>query len=152
MTKEQGSRVIPLEPRCRRPQSYLRLRVPATSAAQIRQLGSLFELGGHTISPIDLSRTQDVAARTQIGGCRSWLEDVSGQPCSMFCPPLGRFHRRHLRMITEAGYEGLRTVEFLSLSWPRRAERLMIMPTTVQAYPHRGSSVPIPRVSHGVRA
>jgi hypothetical protein len=39
-------------------------------------------------------------------------------------------------MIARAGYLGLRTVELTSLDSPRRKAGLLLMPTTIQAYPH----------------
>jgi hypothetical protein len=43
-------------------------------------------------------------------------------------------------MIRKAGYLGLRSVEFLSLDFPRRQAGLLLMPTTLQAFPHRFSA------------
>jgi hypothetical protein len=54
----------------------------------------------------------------------------------MFCPPKGKFRRLHLDMVREAGYAGVRTVELLSLDFPRPTAGLMVLPTTVQAHQH----------------
>jgi hypothetical protein len=43
-------------------------------------------------------------------------------------------------MIRKAGYLGLRSVELLSLDFPRRRAGLLLMPTTVQAFPHHFSA------------
>ncbi|MGE5611352.1 MAG: polysaccharide deacetylase family protein [Bacillota bacterium] len=107
------------------------------AAAQIRQLSSSFELGAHTLHHVDLTRAQDATATAEIVKSKPWLEDVTGQPCVMFCPPLGRYEQRHMPIVRAAGYLGMRTVELLSLDWPRLRSGLHIMPTTIQAYPHR---------------
>jgi hypothetical protein len=39
-------------------------------------------------------------------------------------------------MVRQAGYLGLRSAELGSLEFPRRDDALLVMPTTVQAYPH----------------
>jgi hypothetical protein len=54
----------------------------------------------------------------------------------MFCPPAGRYKSRHLPMFRDAGYTGIRTVEFLSLDVPRLRGGILEMPTTLQAFPH----------------
>jgi peptidoglycan-N-acetylglucosamine deacetylase len=106
------------------------------SGQQIRELGSAFELGAHTLNHVVLTRASDEFAQSEIDGGKRWLEDQSGNPCVMFCPPTGKYARRHLEMIRRSGYIGLRSVEFGSLDFPRRRAGLLVMPTTVQAYPH----------------
>jgi len=106
------------------------------TAAQVRDLSGAFEVGGHTIHHVVLTEATDAAAEREIADCKSWLEDTTGQPCRMFCPPKGKFARRHLDMIRRAGFAGVRSVELLSLDSPRPSDGLWLMPTTVQAYPH----------------
>src|SRR5437879_579802 len=77
---------------------------PTMSAEQVRELSRTFELGGHTLHHVDLSgATEDVAAK-EIVDCKSWLEETTGAPCRMFCPPKGRYSRRHLALMQQAGY------------------------------------------------
>jgi peptidoglycan/xylan/chitin deacetylase (PgdA/CDA1 family) len=104
---------------------------------QIRELSVAFEVGAHTLHEVDLTGTTEAQAWEEIATSRSWVEDTTGLPCRMFCPPKGRFSRRELRLIRKAGYGGLRSVELSSLDFPRRQEGLLLMPTTVQAHPHR---------------
>lgn len=106
------------------------------TAAQLRALSAAFEIGAHTLHHVVLTGAPDEQARQEIADSRSWVEEVTGAPCSMFCPPKGRFARRHLVAIRQAGFIGLRTVEMLSLALPRRVAGLAVMPTSVQAHPH----------------
>jgi peptidoglycan/xylan/chitin deacetylase (PgdA/CDA1 family) len=106
------------------------------SAARVRDLAGSFEVGGHTVNHVVLTEASDERARQEIAESKAWLEDTTGRPCPMFCPPKGKFARRHLEMIRAAGYRGVRTVELLSLDRPRTTAGLMLMPTTVQAHPH----------------
>lgn len=110
---------------------------PTLSPAQIRELSRDFELAAHTLNHVELTRADETQARQEIRSSKAWIEDLTGRPCTMFCPPLGRFTRRHLGFMRQAGYTGLRTVEFLSLDLPRLRDGLWEMPTTLQAYPHR---------------
>lgn len=106
------------------------------TGAQIRELSSAFEIGAHTIHHVVLSHTTREEAWAEIAGSKLWLEATIGRSCRMFCPPAGAFAQPHLKMIRRAGFIGLRTVELGSLDLPRRRPGLVLMPTTVQAYPH----------------
>jgi peptidoglycan-N-acetylglucosamine deacetylase len=110
------------------------------SAAQCRELIPDFEIGAHTLHHVDLTRVADRTAWHEIADSKAWVEDNTGVPCVCFCPPLGSYESRHLHMIRKAGYLGLRSVEFLSLDFPRRQAGLLLMPTTLQAFPHRFSA------------
>jgi peptidoglycan/xylan/chitin deacetylase (PgdA/CDA1 family) len=104
--------------------------------ADVRRLAEQFEIGGHTLDHLALTTLDGVQAPHQISGCKAWVEDVTGRPCTAFCPPLGRFAGEHLARIREAGFETVRTVELLSLDLPRHVAGLAILPTSVQAHPH----------------
>ncbi|HVS40203.1 MAG TPA: polysaccharide deacetylase family protein [Gemmataceae bacterium] len=106
------------------------------TSAQVRTLGGVFEIGAHTLHHVDLSRATEKQARQEIADSQSWVEDVVGRPCRLFCPPKGRYSARHLHMVRQAGFAGVRTVELLSLDLPRFQAGLFVLPTTVQAHPH----------------
>jgi peptidoglycan/xylan/chitin deacetylase (PgdA/CDA1 family) len=116
--------------------------VPRTSEfgtmkpAQVRELSSAFEIGAHTLDHVVLPTVGDDRAWHEIADSRCWVEDSTGQACSMFCPPRGRFASRHLDLARKAGYVGVRSVELLSLDFPRPRAGLLLLPTTVQAHPH----------------
>lgn len=106
------------------------------SESQVRQLSGQFEIGAHTLNHVFLDRVSDEQARTEIRDSKKWVEDVTGKPCTIFCPPAGKFAQKHLEMVREAQYTGLRSVEFFSFDRPRNARGLWIMPTTIQANPN----------------
>jgi hypothetical protein len=106
------------------------------AVAQIRELSAAFELGAHTLHHVVLTGATEQKAWQEIAGSKSWLEDSAGSPCLLFCPPKGRYSGRHLEMIRGAGYLGLRSGELISLDFPRRQAGLLLMPTTLQAFPH----------------
>lgn len=106
--------------------------------SQIRELAGSFEIGGHTLDHVFLTQVPDAEADRQIGGCKSWVEQSTGKPCAMFCPPAGRFTRHHLQTARDRGFVGIRSVELLSVSAPRRVGGILIMPTTLQAHAHHG--------------
>jgi len=104
--------------------------------AQIRELSRDFDIGAHTLHHAVLAETSNERAWREIEGSKSWIEDVTGKPCRVFCPPEGRFSRRHVEMVFDAGFLGLRSVELGSLDMPRRQAKGLVLPTSIQAYPH----------------
>jgi peptidoglycan/xylan/chitin deacetylase (PgdA/CDA1 family) len=109
---------------------------PTMTAGEIRELGSRFEVGAHTLDHIALNRAPDDEALRQLSGSREWIEEVTGKPCRIFCFPGGQYRREQLPLVRGAGYLAARTVELLSTDLPCRAGGLVLIPTTVQAYPH----------------
>jgi hypothetical protein len=107
------------------------------STVELRQVAPHFEIGAHTLRHVDLTRVSNQTALREIADSKDWIENAIGVSCVSFCPPFGHFETRHLRMIRGAGYLGVRSTEFLSLDFPRRQGGLMVMPTTVEAFPHR---------------
>lgn len=110
------------------------------SAAQLRELSSEFEIGAHTLHHADLTGLTNSAAWQEIADSKAWVEHNTGVACMCFCPPGGRYGSQHQEMIRRAGYLGLRSVELLSLDFPRARAGVLVMPTTVQAFPHRFST------------
>ncbi|HXE52742.1 MAG TPA: polysaccharide deacetylase family protein [Tepidisphaeraceae bacterium] len=110
------------------------------SESQIRELSESFEIGAHTLDHVYLTEVDDARAAGQIRDSKSWLQDVTGRPCTMFCPPAGKYTTAHLKMIRDAGFTGIRTVELLSLDLPRQSDGLLITPTTIQVHPHGRSA------------
>jgi peptidoglycan/xylan/chitin deacetylase (PgdA/CDA1 family) len=106
------------------------------TSAQIRELGRTFEIGAHTLHHVVLTYATEQSAQQEITGSKSWIEDVTGRPCMMFCPPQGRYAKQHVRIVQKSGYLGLRSVELNSTDFPRPSSGLLVMPTTVQAHPH----------------
>ena len=111
------------------------------TVSQIRELSGEFEIGAHTLSHPVLTETTDSDAWREIADSKRWIEDVTGAPCVMFCPPRGRYDARHLKMASDAGYLGVRTVELASLRLPRWRSGVLLLPTTIQAYPHSSAAV-----------
>jgi peptidoglycan-N-acetylglucosamine deacetylase len=108
--------------------------------SQIRALGQCFELGAHTVNHVVLDTVSDELAEKEIRNSKSWIEQLSGRQCQMFCFPRGKFSRRHVRMVKEACFRGARTVELMSCRTASLVLDLAVLPTTVQAFPHHTSA------------
>jgi len=109
---------------------------PTLFPDQIKNLSSAFEIGAHTVHHSTLTTLSKERARTEITESKHRLEEITGKSCSAFCFPRGRYAEVHLKMLGDAGYTSVRTVELLSLAHPRPHNGLVIIPTTLQAYPH----------------
>ncbi len=118
---------------------YIPTKAPneTMSEAQVRELAQQFEVGAHTINHTVLTRCPSAdECRREIVDSKKWVADVTGKECTMFCPPEGRYSGQHATMVREAGYRGMRTVELMSLDFPRKEDGLFVLPTTLQACPH----------------
>jgi peptidoglycan/xylan/chitin deacetylase (PgdA/CDA1 family) len=106
------------------------------SAAHVRELSAQFEIGSHTLDHTFLDTVNDAVARLQIVDSKKWVEDVTGKPCTMFCPPGGKYAERDVEMIRDAGYHAFRSVELMSVDHPRDlGNGLCLLPTTIHAFP-----------------
>ncbi|MGB2593196.1 MAG: polysaccharide deacetylase family protein [Candidatus Acidiferrum sp.] len=106
------------------------------SAPEIHELGETFEIGGHTLEHVSIERLSDAEAIAQLSGSRAWIEQLTGRSCRSFCFPGGKFRRRQLPFVRNAGYQVARTVELLSTANPQWADGVCLVPTTVQVFPH----------------
>ncbi len=118
---------------------YIPRAIPSgvMTESQIRELSQSFEIGGHTLDHLFLPTVPDPVAEQQITGCKKWVEDTTGKPCPMFCPPAGRFNENHRAMIVGAKFLAFRSVELLSISPPTPSGGLLEMATSLQSFPHR---------------
>jgi peptidoglycan/xylan/chitin deacetylase (PgdA/CDA1 family) len=106
------------------------------SETRMRELSQTFEIGAHTLRHVFLDSTDDADAQREICDSKDWVEQITGKPCPMFCPPGGKFNATHVALVRQAGFSALRSVELLSLDLPRQQDGLLLMPTTLQAHPH----------------
>jgi len=108
------------------------------TSAMVRELAEHFEIGAHTLNHVDLLRVQGEIKTEEIRGSKKWVEDITGKECRMFCPPKGRFDQGVVDIALEAGFQGIRTVELLSLHVPRFRHGLYFEPTSLQLFDHGG--------------
>ncbi len=107
-----------------------RSTLPPSEIRLLRQAG--FEIGAHTLSHTTLAHIEPSRLRNEVFGSKAVLEDALGETISMFCYPKGRFDRRTLACVREAGYHGARTTRVLATNGKFRPYE---MPTTIQAFP-----------------
>ena len=101
-----------------------------TALAEIAQG---FEIGTHTYGHRSLARLSDADARREIEDGKAWLEDRLGKPVISFCYPRGKFNRRTVALVREAGLLGARTCMLNVNTLP---EDPFVTGVSTQAYSH----------------
>jgi peptidoglycan/xylan/chitin deacetylase (PgdA/CDA1 family) len=101
--------------------------------ADIQQLATRFEIGGHTLTHQRLAGLSDQVASQEIRGGKSYLEDCIGEQIHSFCYPGGSYRPEQTCLVAEAGFSLARTVvrHRTDLN-PAPLE----VPTTFHAYQH----------------
>ncbi|QPH40894.1 polysaccharide deacetylase family protein [Pedobacter endophyticus] len=97
----------------------------------VHLLSKTFEIGGHTLNHVNLTRLNGNALKEQIDGCYNWLTAVVGQKPVSFCPPFGAFNNTVLRAVSHAGFKTIRSTQLLSTS-----SQQLVAHTTLQMYKH----------------
>ena len=100
---------------------------------KVRQLGTRFEVGGHTRDHVVLTRLSPEIAAEQIAANKKWLEDVLGREVGGFAYVRGQHNRTIRQLVRQSGFRYARTVASLSDTEGTDPYRV---PTTLQFFPH----------------
>jgi len=106
---------------------------PVVNESELRHIASEFEVGGHSIDHVVLTKLPRAEAARQIGENKRWLEDVTGKSVPGFAYVRGRYNSEVKDVVRQAGFEYARTVENLHHSVVDDPYEL---PTTMQLFPH----------------
>lgn len=98
----------------------------------IRDIATRHEIGAHTLSHRLLPKINSEEKRKEIGGGKTWLEELTGTEIPLFCYPAGQYDDESVQLVREAGFKGARTTELFSLEKPQDP---FLMGTTFQVYP-----------------
>jgi peptidoglycan-N-acetylglucosamine deacetylase len=103
------------------------------SLNQIKQISNYNEIGGHTINHVYLNKLSKVQAKTEIKSCKQQLEQIIGKEVKAFCFPGGKYSKRDVELVKEAGFRFGRTTRFFNT---KIRPDSFLMHTTVQSYNH----------------
>ena len=98
----------------------------------IKDLSKRHEIGAHTLTHIDLSKSPVEIQREEIAGSKKWIEAIIGAPIQMFCYPFGHVGAYSEQIVKEAGFKGARTTEYGAI---HLGSDPFFMPTTIHIYP-----------------
>ena len=105
---------------------------PVMHKNQIREISTYQEIGGHTLNHLYLNSLNYEEAEFQITQCKIRLEQIIDGPISAFCFPGGKYSKRDIQLIKQAGFTFGRTTRLLACSNPQ----LGLMDTTLQIHNH----------------
>lgn len=106
---------------------------PVMTESQVREVARSFEVGGHSIDHVVLTRVRADEAARQIVENKQWLEQLTGARVEGFAYVQGRYDRSVKELVRRAGFDYARTVENLQ---PGIASDPFEVPTTIQFFPH----------------
>jgi peptidoglycan-N-acetylglucosamine deacetylase len=106
---------------------------PVMPPADIKALGQSFEIGGHTMNHRRLSSLPPGEVYREVLDGKHWLEGLTGVQAVSFCYPQGKFNRRVVALVREAGFLGARTCRFNQSGWPADP---FVWGVSTHAYPH----------------
>jgi peptidoglycan/xylan/chitin deacetylase (PgdA/CDA1 family) len=122
-----GTLYVPIEPFAKR---------PALTNSELRMLVEQgMEVGGHGVDHEHMPSLTRARTLTVVRECKNRLESAVGEEVRMFCYPGGHYTPTTIRCLADTGYQGARTTRMLAT---RSSFSRFEMPTTVQAFPHRG--------------
>lgn len=103
-------------------------------AAELRSLGTAFEIGSHTLDHRSLDDLPVDEARHQIVAGKRWLEDQLGRRVAGFCYPNGHHDAAVRQLVRDSGFRYARTTEDLR---DDLGSDPFQMPVTLHFYPRR---------------
>ncbi|WP_428425505.1 polysaccharide deacetylase family protein [Methylibium sp.] len=110
-----------------------RFSLPVLSAAGLRELDTVCEIGSHTLDHCYLTEVNTDTARQQIHDGRTALEGIVGHAVRGFCYPGGKYRQEHRALVESEGFAHARTT--VNLEFDGAFEDFE-RPTTLQFYPH----------------
>ena len=103
---------------------------------QIKELAAMFEIGGHTLNHVFLTKVDTAKQWQEIEGCFSWLREILDVVPQSFCAPKGLYNPAIVKMVQEAGFINLRTTHLLENQLLDLKNDLPLLHTTLQLYEH----------------
>lgn len=87
---------------------------------QIKRLHDMgHDIGGHTLShPPDLKAISIMEATAEIEVCKKQIENITGEECTSFAYPRGRYNEDIKYLVKKAGFLDARTTIVGKYDWP----------------------------------
>lgn len=106
---------------------------PVLNSADIRRIGQRFEIGGHTLDHVVLTKLPPARAHEQVVGNKHAMEDLLGRELRIFAYVRGRYDDTVIDIVKKTGFRFARTVKNLA-SHP--GDDPFRIPTTTQFFAH----------------
>lgn len=76
----------------------------------VKFLSQYFEIGGHSISHMDLTTLDSLQTKREVNNSKLYIESIIKNKCLMFCYPFGQFNTKIKRIVRNAGFVGARII------------------------------------------
>lgn len=86
-------------------------RYREVSDAFLTMLAGSFEIGAHSLTHPDLTTLDHAAQWQEIIGSKNYIEDITNEPCNVFCYPSGNYDPQVTSLVKDAGFKGARTTQ-----------------------------------------
>lgn len=83
------------------------------NSIRIREIAEDFDIGGHTVHHVDLTKIPLEMAWKEISACKKELERIIGREVVSFSYPIGAYNHKLADMVKKAGFKGARTTNLL---------------------------------------
>jgi peptidoglycan-N-acetylglucosamine deacetylase len=97
------------------------------------EIATNFEIGGHTVNHTYLNSLGVEDAEYEISTCKKMLENKLGKDISAFCFPGGKYSKRDVELVQNAGFLFGRTTSLFHASLNNT---MPLMDTTIQCFNH----------------
>jgi len=115
------------------PRSHEFDKTELLSTEDIKSLSDNFEIGAHTLTQVNLVKTNSATAKDEIIQSKKYLENIIQKEITSFCYPYGAYNNQVKQIVKDSGFLLARTTKrfvFLPASDPFE------LPTTVQVFTH----------------
>lgn len=99
---------------------------------EIKEISKHHEIGAHTLSHIDLTKTPFKNAEKEIKESKEYLDELLGKDTKMFCYPRGFYNNEIKNIVKNSGFKGARNVKQWSFEAP---QDFFEMETSIHIYP-----------------
>ncbi len=106
---------------------------PVMNTNLMKEIGKNHDIGGHTVNHIYLNTLEKEDAKYEVSKCKVMLEDILGKKVEAFCYPGGKYSKRDIDLVNDAGFLFGRTTRLLRTTFDPDSK---LMDTSVQAYNH----------------
>jgi peptidoglycan/xylan/chitin deacetylase (PgdA/CDA1 family) len=83
---------------------------PMMSREEVRQVGQVHELGGHSYSHASMAHESNEYLREDLSRCNRYFEEILGQPMQIYAFPNGSYREEQIEIVRDSGVQHILVV------------------------------------------